>query len=169
MFARYLAAFGADGIAALNIVSSAVLTDPAAPARGSAHATFPGIMSCNLMDRALATGDFVHACSHGAISDADFQLLFGAAMVVPPIARAASQTALAGDYRELFGRFSRPLLITHGEHDTMVLPHAASNAHAVVAHAQVSMFPGAGHMPFWRDADRFDSELAAFATASLAL
>ena len=34
--------------------------------------------------------------------------------------------------------------------------------HAGIAHAQIHIMPGAGHAPFWEDADAFNRRLAAF-------
>jgi pimeloyl-ACP methyl ester carboxylesterase len=36
----------------------------------------------------------------------------------------------------------------------------------VVPQAQTSFYEGAGHMPFWEDAPRFNRELADFVTRS---
>jgi pimeloyl-ACP methyl ester carboxylesterase len=39
---------------------------------------------------------------------------------------------------------------------------AVEQHRALVPHAQVDIMPGAGHAPFWDDAQRFNERLAAF-------
>jgi non-heme chloroperoxidase len=59
-----------------------------------------------------------------------------------------------------------PVLVTHGMEDRVALVAMARYTESVVANAQISLYEGVGHMPFWEDAPRFNRELAAFVTKS---
>ena len=57
-----------------------------------------------------------------------------------------------------------PVLVTHGMEDQVALVPMARYTESVVANAQVSLYAGVGHMPFWEDAPRFNRELGEFVT-----
>jgi len=48
--------------------------------------------------------------------------------------------------------------------DRVALVPMARYTESVVANAQVSLYEGVGHMPFWEDAPRFNRELGEFVT-----
>jgi pimeloyl-ACP methyl ester carboxylesterase len=54
------------------------------------------------------------------------------------------------------------VLITHGQEDAILLPTAAQQHAALIAHAQTSFYPNVGHAPFFENAQRFNQELRAF-------
>ena len=59
----------------------------------------------------------------------------------------------------------KPVLITHGQEDRIVLTSAAEQHAAAITHAQLSLYPQVGHAPFWEAPDRFNRELRAFVEA----
>jgi pimeloyl-ACP methyl ester carboxylesterase len=54
------------------------------------------------------------------------------------------------------------VLVSHGSEDQVALVSMAEYTTRVVKHAEASIYPGVGHMPFWEAASRFNSELDAF-------
>jgi pimeloyl-ACP methyl ester carboxylesterase len=64
---------------------------------------------------------------------------------------------------DLLPQLRKPVLITHGVNDTIVLPAAAEQHAAAIPQAQTSFYPNGGHAPFFEDAARFNRELRAFA------
>ena len=67
------------------------------------------------------------------------------------------------DNDDVLHRLTLPVLISHGLEDRVVLPEASRHIASVVPDAQMSLYPGIGHSPFWEDSRRFNRELAAFA------
>jgi pimeloyl-ACP methyl ester carboxylesterase len=61
-----------------------------------------------------------------------------------------------------------PTLVVHGAEDILVLSKAGEMTAAFIPHAKRSVFAGCGHSVFFEDAERFNRELAAFATAAVA-
>ena len=55
------------------------------------------------------------------------------------------------------------MLVTHGDKDSSVLPVMAEHHARIIPGAELSLWPGVGHAPFYEDASRFNSELAFFA------
>ncbi|MEZ5210088.1 alpha/beta fold hydrolase [Gordonia sp. (in: high G+C Gram-positive bacteria)] len=55
-----------------------------------------------------------------------------------------------------------PLLVVWGDKDTVIPVHHAHLAGAVIPHAEVEIFAGAGHFPFRDDPDRFVTLLRGF-------
>jgi non-heme chloroperoxidase len=67
-------------------------------------------------------------------------------------------------YEEALRKIRVPVLITHGVEDQVALVSIARYTASAIPHAQSSLYEGAGHMPFWEDAPRFNRELADFVT-----
>lgn len=59
-----------------------------------------------------------------------------------------------------------PTLITHGRQDAIVLPAVTELAVATIPGASASWYDECGHSPFWKDAPRFNRELAAFVASA---
>jgi pimeloyl-ACP methyl ester carboxylesterase len=57
-----------------------------------------------------------------------------------------------------------PTLVTHGRRDRLILPPAAEMTAAAIKGATISFHDDCGHAPFYEDAERYNRELAAFAT-----
>ena len=75
------------------------------------------------------------------------------------------QQALAVNHDEVLRQLKKPVFITHGLDDKVVLP-AMSDHHAnLIPHAKASYYEGIGHSPFLEDTERFNAELLAFASA----
>ena len=61
----------------------------------------------------------------------------------------------------------RPVLVTHGEQDRNARVGAAEYTASVIPGAKLSIYQGVGHAPFYEDALRFNTELAAFVRAAV--
>jgi pimeloyl-ACP methyl ester carboxylesterase len=68
------------------------------------------------------------------------------------------------DYDDLLAQLRLPVLVSHGDRDSIVLPRHAQRLGEVIPNASVSIYEGAGHAPFRDDPARFAAELTAFAT-----
>jgi non-heme chloroperoxidase len=62
-----------------------------------------------------------------------------------------------------FARVPR-ILLSHGARDALVRPGMSRRMLAVNPRSNLSIYPEAGHSPFYEDAARFNRELAAFST-----
>ena len=118
---------------------------------------------------ALVTPD---VSTHGAYSrasypayfvDPEFRLRFS-----PPEAVSLAGAAVAArlrrkgyDWSEQLRALSTPTLVLHGEGDALP-PSVANELVQLLPRARLSLFPAAGHMPFWEAPQRFFSEVDAF-------
>ena len=95
-------------------------------------------------------------------SHEDLVFNLGVCMTVPLYVRQGMFSRTV-DNDDVLRTVRKPVLITHGESDAVVLPALALHHGAVMPHAQLSWFPNAGHAPHWDDPDRFNNELGTFA------
>lgn len=110
---------------------------------------------------------FVRNCTNSPFCVADDELFLSAAMSVPAVAREGA-SAWHVDYGSFFDEWELPVLVTHGGGDSLTPPAAAEKI-ARRLRAQLSIYPGCGHMPFWEESARFNRELAEFAEQTLSL
>ena len=68
------------------------------------------------------------------------------------------------DGRAAIAGLSVPLLVSHGKLDMIVLPSMTEEVLRCCKHAEVSWYEDVGHMPFWEAPERFNRELARFAS-----
>ena len=66
------------------------------------------------------------------------------------------------DSDDVLSRMTVPVLVTHGDQDTVVLPSMAQHVLDVCPTAEASWYEGVGHAPFLEDPERFNQELAEF-------
>jgi pimeloyl-ACP methyl ester carboxylesterase len=87
--------------------------------------------------------------------------MLGYNTLVPPGVRTAlfSRTL---DHSAVLDTLTKPVLVTHGTEDPIVLPSMAENIRAHVSHAELSWYEGVGHSPFAEAPARFNAELRAF-------
>ena len=70
------------------------------------------------------------------------------------------------DATEMLAKLNIPVLVTHGAEDRNIKLGAARYTASVIPAAQLSVYEGIGHSPFYEDAPRFNAELAAFVRAA---
>lgn len=95
------------------------------------------------------------------LAPSDAYLMLGCAVTTPPhVRRALFSRQLDND--DVLTRLRKPVLITQGTHDRIVLPTAVDQHKARVKHAEVHLVQNAAHAPFWDAADDFNRRLEAF-------
>ena len=161
----YLRAYGEEAIGAVHLVGAATKLggeDALALIGGGFLTLVPGFVSTDAEESIEALATFLRLCVHDEPPAQDFYRMLGYNAIVPPhVRQGLLSRALTND--DLLPRLRRPVLITHGDEDAIVLP-AASDHHArLVPHARVLRYPNVGHAPFWEAAPRFNADLRAFA------
>lgn len=125
----------------------------------------PGFFSNDVQESMKSLTAFMRMCQHKEPSPEDFYLALGYNTIVPPYVREGlfSRT-LEND--DLLPKLRKPVLITHGARDAIVLPEAARQHARAIPHAKLSLYPNVGHASFVENAPRFNRELRAFAKAA---
>jgi non-heme chloroperoxidase len=159
----YLATHGAGKLAGINFVDAPIKVDPALI--GDNLKNLPLMASEDLSTNIAATRTFVHGCFSRQPSADDFETMLAFNMMVPPKVRAG----LGGrplDATELMSKLKLPVLVTHGAEDRNAKVGAGRYTASVIPGARLSIYEGVGHAPFYEDAPRFNTELAAFVRAA---
>lgn len=78
------------------------------------------------------------------------------------VALAALQELVNGDLREELQRITVPVLVIHGDADTICLADASRFMAARLSTAQLEIFPGVGHAPFLTHPEEFNRLLSGF-------
>ncbi|WP_158744066.1 alpha/beta fold hydrolase [Acidisphaera sp. L21] len=161
-----LQAYGEGRFAGLNLVGSKVLavTDPQAAASLPLR---PLMGSDDLSVSIPAVRQFLRLCFATMPDDDTLQEILAFNMLVPPAVR-----------RVLHGRpfqpgaFLRglrlPTLVTIGDRDALTPMDHAREVVSLIPGAQLSVYDGVGHSPFYEAADRFNGELHDFTTRAFA-
>jgi non-heme chloroperoxidase len=154
----YVATHGTGGISGLDFVDAAIKFDPANV--GENLKNLPLMASEDLVTNITATRIFLHGCFSKQPSADDYETMLAFNMMVPPKVRAG----LSGrplDATELMSKLTLPVLVTHGSEDRNAKLTTAQYTASVIPGAKLSVYEGIGHSPFYEDAPRFNSELAA--------
>ena len=122
------------------------------------------VFSEDVVEAAAAMRTFVRRCFSAPLPIEEETTMLGFNLMCPPHVRLG-----------LFGRSLQndavlemirlPVLISHGTADEVIDIQTARHVASHVPQANVSVYDGVGHAPFWEDADRFNRELAEFASA----
>jgi len=155
----YVTTHGADKIAGINFVDASIKFDPALV--GENLKNLPLMASDDLATNIAATRTFVHGCFSKQPSADDFETMLAFNMMVPAKVRAG----LSGrplDATEVMSKLKIPVLVTHGAEDRNAKVGVAKYTASVIPGAKLSIYEGIGHSPFYEDATRFNTELAAF-------
>jgi non-heme chloroperoxidase len=165
----YLRKYGEASIAGVSLVAPAVGIGPAwfGPFIGPGfldHA--PAACSEDQAVALPAIQAFLHVCLVQPVTAREFELAIGWNMLVHPKVRA-NLLAREEDFRPEYARLNKPLMVSYGGADTVVLPAMAQAIKAAAPACSLSEYPNVGHAPFLEDAARFNSELAQFAQQAL--
>ena len=155
----YVATQGAGKLAGINFVDASIKADPAL--FGDNLKNLPLMASEDLATNIAATRAFVHGCFSKQPTADDFETMLAFNMMVPPKVRAG----LSGrplDATDLMSKLTIPVLVTHGAEDRNVKVGVGKYIVSVIPGAKLSIYEGIGHAPFYEDAPRFNTELAAF-------
>jgi non-heme chloroperoxidase len=122
------------------------------------------VFSENAEEASTAMRMLVRGCFAGPLPLDEELLLLGFNLLCPPRVRL-----------QLFGRklenddvlaaIRLPTLVTHGAADAVVDLETGRHIAELIQGSRLSVYDGCSHAPFWEDADRFNRELADFASA----
>jgi non-heme chloroperoxidase len=160
---EYLMEYGDTNIAGINFVSA--FTKVAPEILGPATPAVRKMASENLAENIENTFLFLKLSTVKALPPEELSRIVAYNMVVPAKVRQ-HLLGRPAPYEEPLKKIKVPVLITHGVEDQVALASIARYTASVIPHAQSSLYEGAGHMPFWEDAPRFNRELADFVTRS---
>ncbi|MDF9746807.1 alpha/beta fold hydrolase [Natrinema salsiterrestre] len=161
----YLEKYGDEQIAGINLVGAISKngTDDAMAVIGEEFVELiPGFESTDAEESVNALETFVERCVHGELLPEDRYFMLGYNAVVPPHVREGLHSRTLTHDEDLRA-IEKPVLITHGEADTIVLPAAAEEHAELIGTAETSFYPEVGHSPFWEEPERFNRELREFA------
>ncbi len=155
--------YGDKNIAGINFV--AAFTKVVPELLGPATPAVMKMVSENPAENIENTRSFLHFSMAKALPPDELEMMLAYNLVVPARVRRHLLHRPAA-YEETLRKIRVPVLVTHGMEDRVALVPMARYTESVVANAQVSLYEGVGHMPFWEDAPRFNRELAEFVTKS---
>jgi non-heme chloroperoxidase len=159
----YLKAYGTARIAGINYVCARTNNQPEFVGPGHEH--FPAMLGADPTAERAATRAFVRACFARAPSPEMLERILDYNMLVAPQIRAAHLARPPSD-GAILSTIDVPVLVSQGDEDLLVLKGLGELTAALVPGGQLSMYPGVGHSPFAEDTERFNRELAEFATAA---
>jgi pimeloyl-ACP methyl ester carboxylesterase len=154
----YVATHGTGGISGIDFVDASIKFIPEYV--GDNLKNLPLMASEDMLTNINATRVFLHGCFSKQPSAEDFEIMLAFNMMVPPKVRAG----LSGrplDATEIMSKLTLPVLVSHGAEDKNAKLATAQYTASVIPGAKLSVYDGIGHSPFYEDAPRFNSELAA--------
>lgn len=160
----FLGKYGDEHIGGINLVGaiSKLGTEDALAVIGEDFMNqIPGFESQDVEESVEALRTFVKDCAYAEFDPADLSLILGFNVIVPPHVRESLHSRTVTHDDDLRA-VEKPVLITHGEEDGIVLPAAAEEHAELIERAEISFYPDVGHSPFWEAADRFNRELREF-------
>jgi non-heme chloroperoxidase len=162
----YLSRYGEDAVGGVHLTGAVCrLGEPAVPFLGSRFlAALPGLFSADAEETVISLQSFVRLLTFEELNSADSAVLLGSCAAVSPRVRQELLSRTL-DYDSLLAGLSRPVLITQGLEDGIVLPAMAEHHASLIPQARISYYPKVGHATFWEDPDRFNSELRTFAAS----
>jgi pimeloyl-ACP methyl ester carboxylesterase len=166
----YLRAYGDDLISAIVFTGGAVRLNEAALGTliGPGFVdNVPGAVADDLPSNIQAIRNLVKAWPAAPYPREDVEALLCAGMVVPAHIRA-NLVAREIDGDDVLRTLAKPLLVAHGQADTVVLPAMAEHILAVCRFAEASWYENVGHTPHLEQPGRFNRELAALARRTAA-
>jgi non-heme chloroperoxidase len=158
----YLEKYGQSRLAGINYVAAASIADPSLALPD--HVLIERLCSEDLTEVEEAARTFVSRNFGEAPGTAEFARLYRIVTLTPPGVKKYFRSKPI-DYAALLPTIALPVLATHGENDTFVKPELTRRLAAIVKNGHASIYPNSGHAPFYDQAERFNSELFAFAKA----
>ena len=153
---EYLMEYGDKNIAGINFVGAFTKVVP--ELLGPATPAVMKMVSENPADNIENTRSFLQFSTAKALPPDELEMMLTYNMEVPARVRRHLLHRPAA-YEATLRKITVPVLVTHGIEDRVALVPMARYTESVVANAQVSLYNGVGHMPFWEDASRFNREL----------
>jgi non-heme chloroperoxidase len=160
----YIRHYGSDRVGGLHFVGGVTkLGSPQATALLSLAflGLVPGFFATDAEESVQSLASLFRLCLVAEPSTTDMYLMLGCAVSTPPHVRQAMLSrSLNND--DVLSTIRLPVLITHGLEDAVVHPEAVDEHKAVIKHAEIHRMRGAGHAPFWEEAEEFNQRLRAF-------
>jgi len=161
----YLRVHGTGAVAGINFVGAAVTLEQGAFGTliGPGFLDhFPGATADDLGANIQAIRAFVAGCTAHPLPRDEYETALAWNIVVPPWVRASLvQRIINSD--DVLGTLDRPVLVTQGRRDTVILPAMAEHILTTCKTGRSSWYETAAHAPFLEDSERFTAELANFA------
>jgi non-heme chloroperoxidase len=161
---HYLMRYGVDHIAGVNLVNAVTKLSP--DLLGPASLEYAGALaSPDLAVRSAAIVNFLEACFATAPPEAEFRRMLAYNGMVP---RGLQEGVVKLSGRGLDEAFGKPqhLLVTYGAQDRLTRREMSERVSALNPGAKLSIYPDAGHAPFFENPARFNAELAAFVVSA---
>jgi non-heme chloroperoxidase len=161
----YVNAYGEANIAGTNWVGAiSRLGEPLLQAGfiGTAFLdAVPGSFSENVEVSVAALQELLRLCVHKEASPEDFYFFLGYNAIVPPYVREGLFSRNL-DNDSVIEKMRKPMLLSYGEQDAVVLLSMGEHIAGLARHAKLSTYPDVGHLPFWEAPERFNRELREF-------
>lgn len=164
----YLTKYGQDAIGAINYVDAGAAKTPEhAHLREGSRAVelMPKLVSDDLATFIDGARGFLRACFERAPDQDEFEIMLAYNMVLPARVWSAMLVDREMNYEDMFRTLSLPVLVTQGVEDAVVPKRVADYILRQIPGAKSSFYENIGHSPFWEDSERFNSELADFASS----
>ncbi|MFZ1125164.1 MAG: alpha/beta hydrolase [Candidatus Baltobacteraceae bacterium] len=169
----YLRCYGGARLGGLHYVSAATDAGGRMPYRfmgkgwegilPAPGATGPSAYSEGAEEAAAVMRTFVRRCFARPPEFPAELTMLGISLSTPPrVRRELFARKLRND--DVLGAVTLPALVTHGARDAIVDVETGRHIAGRIAGARLSLYEDAGHMPFWEESDRFERELAEFAS-----
>lgn len=157
---HYLRRHGAGAIAGINLVDAVTSFDPQFRTEESGY-WGARLASPDLDVRSEAIARFLSLCFARLPHKTDLDRMLAYNGMVPRAVHLGLGSIEANGLDEGYARVPR-ILLSHGERDALVRPGMSRRMLTVNPRSNLSIYPQAGHSPFYEDAARFNRELAAF-------
>jgi pimeloyl-ACP methyl ester carboxylesterase len=160
VLADYLAVHGEHRIRALGLVAAATRAGFAEAYLDYGSGALPeGLLSDDPVRSAGADGVFVaESAGRHPFTSGDAKELVGIVSGTPRevLRRLLSRNV---DNADLWARTAVPVLLSHGTHDRINLPVISQRQASTIPGSRSSVYADAGHLPFWEQPARFNTEL----------
>ena len=160
----YLREFGDDAVAGLAVVGGITKlgsSEALAALTPELLGVLPDCFADGARESVRGLTGLLNLCFARRPSSEDLYPMLGYNIVVPPSVRQALLSREV-DNDDLLPTIRKPVLVVHGAQDAVVRPSVVDRHRAAIAHAQVRMMDGVGHVPFQEDPAVFDRHLRAF-------
>ncbi len=155
----YLLVHGVGAVSGLHFVDA--VTHGALNAAAPANAFAARMVAPDLATQIAGTRAFLRACFARQPSAEDFETMVAFNAMMPAHLRR-HMLGRPTPYEEMLKSLKLPVLVTHGRDDQAMLPALGEYTAKMVPNAELSLWDGTGHLPFWEDPARFNAELLAF-------
>lgn len=160
----YLSIHGEDDISGINLVGaiSSTGTEEAITKTGEDFMELiPAFESTDAEECIAGIDELWRRIPHEELSLRDHYFMVAVTLETPPSVRSELLRRTA-TYDSLLSSIKSPVLITHGQEDTIIFPEAAEEHSEAIPNARTSFYPKIGHAPFLETPTRFNRELREF-------